>query len=167
MEEEISAIRAFIALSILGSLCCTSCERVGSRAVGVVSRSAERRAAAVLGRDLERDGASKALQLQAPRRVFKYTTEGDAQKILERGFAPGMHFTSRVNPGRPLTPAHAAERYGLEYAPAKRMAVTLPPGTIVKSNKVIGGAAGYGEVRIEQPLPPKATAGIIDLKAKH
>jgi hypothetical protein len=160
-------MRAFLAVSILASLFCSSCGRVGSRAIGLASRSAERRAAAALGRDLERDAASKAFQLQVPRRVFKYTTEGDAKTILEKGFAPGMHFTSKVSPGRPLTPARAAERYGLDYVPEKRMTVTLPAGTSVKHNKVIGGAAGYGEFRVEQPLPAGATANITDLKIKR
>jgi len=160
-------MRAFLAVSILALLILAGCGRVGSRAVSAVSRSAERRATAVLGRDLERDAASKALELQAPRRVFKYTTEGDAKKIVEKGFVPGMHFTSKVNPGRPLTPARAAERYGLGYAPEERMTVTLPAGTSVKRNKVIGGAAGYGEVRIDQSLPADAANSVTNLKAKR
>src|ERR1700690_1943681 len=117
-------MRRFIMLSILGGLICSGCGRVGSRAVGVASRSAERRTAVILGRDLERDSAAKAFEVRGSRRVFKYTTESGARKTLRRGFAPGTHFTSNVRRGRPLTPAHAAERYGLGYEPRKRLTVT-------------------------------------------
>lgn len=160
-------MRITVALLVLLSLACAGCGKVASRTVGAMSRSAERRAAAALARDLERDAASRAVQLQAPRRVFKYTTEADAQRILEKGFTPGMHFTSKARPGRPLTAAHAAERYGLSYAPEKRVTVTLPVGASVKPNKVIGGAAGFGELKVEQALPADAAERIIDVPRNH
>ena len=141
----------------------TGCGKVASRTVGGMSRSAEWRAAGVLARDLERDAASRAVQLQDPRRVFKYTTKADAQRILEKGLAPGMHFTSKATPGRPLTAAHAAERYDLSYAPEKRVTVTLPARASVKLNKVIVGAAEYGELKVEQALPADRTERIIDI----
>ena len=37
--------------------------------------------------------------------------------------------------------------FGLPYIPDRRLSVTLPEGTAVKSNKVVGGAPGYGELR--------------------
>ena len=157
-------MRVCVAVSVLVSVVCGGCGRVGSRAAGALSRSAERRATAALGRDLERDAASKALQLEAPRRVFKYTTEGGSQRILQEGFTAGTHFTSKVSAGRPVTRVHAAERYGLPYAPEKRMTVRLPAGTDVTLNKVIGGAAGYGEVKIKEPLAAKAVTSVKDLR---
>jgi uncharacterized protein YceK len=160
-------MRVLSVLLVVPYLACSGCGKVASRTIGVMSRSAERRAAAVLARDLERDAASKAVQLQVPRRVFKYTTEADAQRIIEKGFAPATHFTSNATVGRPLTAAHAAERYGLRYGPEKRVTVTLPAGTSVKPNKVIGGAAGFGELKVEQALPADAAERIIDIPRNH
>jgi len=154
-------------LTLLVELACTGCGRIGSHVVGTISRSSERRSAAIMERDLERDSLRRALKLPAPGRVFKYTTEEDAQEIHGRGFVPGMHFTSNVKPRRPLTPAHAAVRYGLAYEPATRLAVTLPAGVAVKANKVIGGAAGYGELRIDQSLPADSIEKAIDISKKH
>jgi uncharacterized protein YceK len=156
-------MRILSVLLVVPYLACSGCGKVASRTIGVMSRSAERRAAAVLARDLERDAASKAVQLRTPRRVFRYTTEAQAQRILEKGFAPGMHFTSNAMQGRPLTAAHAAERYGLSSAPEKRFTVTLPAGTSVKSNKVIGGAAGFGELKTDHALKADAVERIVDI----
>lgn len=156
-------MRFGVALTVFSALVCTSCGEVASGTAKAVSRVAERRTTAVLERDLERDAASRAIQLKAPRRVFKYASETDASDIVEHGIKPGMHFTPSVAAGRPLTAAHAAERYGLGYAPDKRLTVTLPAGTTVKPNKVIGGDAGYGELRIEQQLPFEAVGKIIDV----
>lgn len=150
-------------LSVVLYFACSGCGRVASRTVGAMSRSAERRAAAVLARDLERDASSSATQLQTPRRVFKYTTEADAQRILQKGFAPGTHFTSNAKPGRPLTAPHAAERYGLSYAPEKRITAMLPAGTSVKPNKVIGGGAGFGEMKTAHALGADAAERIVDI----
>lgn len=63
-------MRITVALLVLLSLACAGCGKVASRTVGAMSRSAERRAAAILARDFERDAASRAVRLQAPRRVF-------------------------------------------------------------------------------------------------
>lgn len=156
-------MRFAVALIVFLGLVCTSCGEVASRTAGSISRAAERRTATALERDLARDAASRAIQVETPRRVFKYASEADARDIVEHGIKPGMHFTPNTAAGRPLTAAHAAERYGLDYAPDKRLTVTLPAGTSVKPNKVIGGAAGYGELRIEQQLPSESVRTIVDL----
>ncbi len=157
-------MRIVLTVSLFAALLLGGCGRVGSRAVGAISRSAERRAAAVLGRDLERDAASKAIRLRASQRVFKYMTKEDSEKVLENGFRPRTHFTSHVSPGRPLSRTGAAARYGLRYEPDQRLTVTLPTGTIVKRNKVIGGAAGYGELRVEHSLPSDVVNRTTELK---
>ena len=34
--------------------------------------------------------------------------------------------------------------------PNHRLGITLPEGTQVKANKVVGGSPGYGEIRTEE-----------------
>jgi hypothetical protein len=143
--------RLFTVIALL--LACLGCGRVAERAIGTVGRTAERRGAAVLSRDLERDAASKIARLRTERQVFKYATKSDAKRMIAKGFPEGSHFTSGIKPGRPLRASRAAARFGLAYEPRQRLSVTLPRGTSVRFNKVVGGAAaGVGEIRVEQPL---------------
>lgn len=136
-------------------LSCLGCGRIAERAIGTVGRSAQRRSVSVLSRDLERDTASKLAKLQASRQVFKYATESDANRMLAKGFPAGSHFTSGIRAGRPLRASQAAKRFGLGYQPRKRLSVTLPKGSRVRLNKVVGGApGGFGEIRVERPLRP-------------
>jgi uncharacterized protein YceK len=146
-------VRFVVLIAIL--LSCLGCGRIAERTIGTVGRSAERRGASVLSRDLERDATSKLTRLQVPRQVFKYTTKSDAERMLAKGFPAGSHFTSGIKAGRPLRASRAAERFGLGYQPRKRLSVTLPIGSSVRFNKVVGGApGGFGEIRVERPLRP-------------
>src|ERR1035437_663087 len=133
----------------------TGCGRISpQRLEKAAARAAERRAASILARDLARDNASRTTRLQTERRVFKYATKPQAREFERRGFPPLTHFTASEGRGRPISGRVAQKRYGLAYTPDRRLSVTLPEGTAVKSNKVVGGAPGYGELRIEKRLPP-------------
>ena len=132
------------------------CGRVSPQRIEkAAARAVERRAAAVLARDLARDNASRATRLKTERRVYRYTTESQAKVVERKGFAPGTHFAASEGLGHPLSGTAARQRYGLPYTPDRRLSVTLPLGTPVKANKVIGGAPGYGELRIERSLSPE------------
>jgi len=142
------------------------CGRVSPATIKkAAARAAERRAATVMARDLARDNASRLTRLQTERRVYKYTTDSHAREFKRKGFPPLTHFTASQGPGRPLSGRTAQERYGLSYTPSRRLGVTLPVGTSVKSNKVVGGAPGYGELRIEKRLPPGPIGSESVLKA--
>ena len=116
-------------------------------------RAAERRSAPILTRDLARDNASRATRLKMERRVYRYTTEWQAREVQRKGFPPQTHFTTSESAGRPLSGSTAKKCYGLPYTP-NRLGVTLPEGTTVRSNKVVGGAPGYGELRSDHGLSP-------------
>ncbi len=132
------------------------CGRVSpGRIEKAAARAAERRAARILTRDLARDNASRATRLKTERRVYRYTTESQAREVQRKGFPPQTHFTTSESPGRPLSGSTAQKRYGLPYTPNRRLGVTLPEGTTVRSNKVVGGAPGYGELRSERGLSPE------------
>lgn len=144
-----------ISLLLLALLLVTvGCGRVAERAISNAGRVAERRSAALLARDLDRDAASRLTRLSEARQVFKYTTKSDAKRMMARGIPSGSHFTSGVQSGRPLSSSHAAERFGLDYKPSKRLSVTIPKGTGVKFNKVVGGSGGIGEIKVVEPLHP-------------
>jgi len=131
------------------------CGRVSpGRIEKAAARAAERRAARILTRDLARDNASRATHLKMERRVYRYTTESQAREAQRKGFPPQTHFTVSESPGCPLSGSTAKKRYGLPNTPNRRLSVTLPEGTTVKSNKVVGGAPGYGELRTERSLSP-------------
>ena len=131
------------------------CGRVSPvRIEKAAARAAEKRAARIMARDLARDNASRATRLKMKRRVFRYSTESQVREVERKGFPPRTHFTASEGPGRPLSGRKAQERYGLLHTPDRRLSVTLPPGTPVKPNKVVGGAPGYGELRIERSLSP-------------
>jgi hypothetical protein len=141
-----------VALCVLVVAPTTGCGRVSQR----VGRAAAKKAASVLGRDLARDNAARTLRLGQERRVFKYMTDADTKMAQRFGFGSRTHFTPTAKPGRPLSGLEAQKRYGLGYRPARRLTVIVPRGTPVKPNKVIGGAPGYGELRVERPLPPES-----------
>ena len=131
------------------------CGRMAERALSTAGRAAERRGASLLARDFDRDAASRLARLPKARQVFKYTTNADAERMMAKGIPVGSHFTSGIKVGRPLSSSHAAERFGLNYKPRKRLSVTIPKGTGVRMNKVVGGSrGGFGEIRVEQSLRP-------------
>lgn len=154
-----------ICLLLCAGFLIAGCGRVSpARIERAAARAAERRTASVMARDLARDNASRLTRLQTERRVYKYTTESQAREFERKGFPPHTHFTASEGPGRPLSGRTAQERYGLPYTPDRRLGVTLPEGTSVKSNKVVGGAPGYGELRIEKQLPPDPIGSVSVLK---
>ena len=141
------------------------CGRVSpGRIERAAARAAERRAAGVMARDLARDSTSRATRLGAERRVYKYATEPKALLFEQKGFPPGTHFTASAGPGRPPSAKTAQQHFGLSYRPNRRLGVTLPEGTQVKSNKVVGGSPGYGEIRSEKRLPPGVIGSDLALK---
>jgi hypothetical protein len=117
-----------------------------------------------MARDLIRDNASRTVQLGAERRVYKYTSESKALVFGRKGLPQGTHFAASAGPGRPLSGKTAEQRFGLDYRPNRRLSITLPAGTQVKTNKVIGGSPGYGEIRIEKGLPSAAVGSDLALK---
>jgi hypothetical protein len=154
LGERMMQSRLVWALVCFGFLL-SGCGRISSATIErAAARAAERRSASVMARDLARDNASRITRLPAERRVYRYATESQARAFEGKGFPPRTHFTASEGPGRPLSGAAAQERYGLPYSPDRRLSVTLPEGTALKSNKVVGGAPGYGEIRIERGLPP-------------
>lgn len=155
-------------LAVCAGFMLTGCGRVSPGRVGrAAARSAERRVADTLARDLARDRASRTTRLRAERRVYKYTTESKALLFERQGFPPRTHFTASAGPGRPLSGITAKERYGLTYTPNRRLSVVLPEGTAVKANKVVGGAPGYGELRVEKRISPDPIRSESVLKPGH
>jgi hypothetical protein len=158
-------LRLATILMVLGLLCAAGCGRVAERAVGSAERAVDRRGMQVLSRDLERDAGGKLARLPRSRQVFKYTTKADTDRFLKQGIPARSHFTSGIKPGRPLKASHATKRFGLAYKPEKRVPVTLPKGTAVKFNKVVGGSpGGFGEIRVEEATPPSAIGKPVRLR---
>jgi hypothetical protein len=119
----------------------------------------------VLKLDRLRDRTLPVKKLTEPRKVFRFTTNKQAQFYRHRGVASGTHFTAKAGPGRPLTAAHAKQRYGLPRMPSARVEVVLPRGTPVKSGKVIGGRPAFGEVKTYgRALSPSAVKTVIPLR---
>jgi hypothetical protein len=161
-------VAASLTLLVVGA-----CSKLGAAGVGnAVARSASRRlaggsvartatgrsvaAAAVQARgpitnvlklDRLRDSKLPVTKLTEPRKVFRFTTNKQAQLYRQRGVPSGTHFTAKAGPGRPLTATHAKLRYGLPRMPSARVEVVLPKGTPLKAGKVIGGRPGFGEVK--------------------
>jgi len=157
-----------ISTLFFGAALLSGCGRVSpARLEKAAAAAAERRAAGILARDLARDDASRAIELGGERRVYKYTTESEARGFEREGFPPNTHFTASDGPGHPLSGSTAQKRFGLSYTPDRRLGVTLPGGTAVKPNQVIGGAPGYGELRVEQPLPPASIRAESVLRPGH
>jgi hypothetical protein len=155
MNKRACIMKAIFLLFLVLLPVTVGCGRIAERAIGDAGRVAERRSAAILARDLDRDAASRLTRLPQARQVFKYTTKSDAKRMMAEGIPSGSHFTSVVKPGRPLSSSHAAERFGLDYKPSERLSVTIPKGAGVKLNKVVGGSpGGIGEIKVVEPLHP-------------
>jgi len=121
-------------------------------------------AAKTLRRDLLRDRASRVHSLAKNRTVFRYTTKVQARQELRRGIRPGRHMTARTTAGRPLSPVRAQRRYGLPQQPEVRETVRLPKGYPVRPNRVVGGAAGVGEVTSTKRVPSAAVVKVVPLR---
>ena len=131
------------------------------RATARVAAKTRMPAAQVMKLDRLRDSQAPIRMLTKPRSVFRYTSNEQAQLYRQRGVPSGAHFTVNAGPGRPLSAAHAKERYGLPRAPTARVEAVLPRGTTVKSGKVVGGQPGYGELKTyRQPLSPSVVKSV-------
>jgi hypothetical protein len=120
--------------------------------------------ARTLRRDLLRDRVTRARPLFQKRRVFRYTTKTQARQELQRGIGPGSHMTARAAAGRPLSPVQARRRYGLPQRPEVRETVRLPKGQPIRPNRVVGGAAGVGELTSSRRVPPEAIEKVVPLR---
>ncbi len=157
MTRVVRTVVIMAGLATLGLGCQRVEQRVGQRVAAATSE----RLAAVFARDQARDAASRVVRLARPRRVFRYVTPAEAELALRDGFRPGTHFTSHATAGRPMSTAAAAKRYGIPEGRTYRLTVQLPANTRVRLNKVVGGAPGVGEVRIEDPLPPTVIERVV------
>lgn len=117
-----------------------------------------------LRRDLLRDRATRVRSLAKNRTVFRYTTKAQARQELRRGLRPGSHMTARATVGRPLSPVQARRRYGLPQQPEVREAIRLSQGQPIRSNRVIGGKAGVGEVTSTKRVPSAAVVKVVPLR---
>jgi len=127
-------------------------------------RSVERSLASILRADRLRDARLPVTRLARPRTVFRYVTPRRAQAELERGIRRGTHLTVRATPGRPLTAAQAARRYGLPPGRTVRETVHLARGTRVKVGKAIGGRPGEGELLTAEPLGRRVIRRLVRLR---
>lgn len=138
---------------------------VGGHKAVTAAEKARRPMVDILRRDRVRDSRLPVRKLEQPRKVFRFTTLKQARLYRQTGVPSGTHFTAKVGPGRPLTAAHAKERYGLPRIPRARLQFLLPKGTTVKSGKVIGGKPGFGEVKTyRHRLEPSAVKNLVRLK---
>jgi len=135
--------------------------RGATRSVAKAWRGA---ATKTLRRDLLRDRATRVRSLARNRTVFRYTTKVQARQELRRGIRSGSHMTARATAGRPLSPVQARRRYGLPQRPEVRETVRLPKGRPVRSNRVVGGAAGVGEVTSTRRVPSVAVVKVVPLR---
>ena len=117
----------------------------------------------LLKRDGARDGATLAKPLTKDRKVWRYNTAKRAKTESRKGLAPGRHTTSKIHPGRPPSAAVAKKRYGLPQKPQVRQTIILPKGQKVRSNKVLGGEPGRGELTSTKRVKPKAIVKVVPL----
>jgi len=119
----------------------------------------------ILKRDLARDAATAAKPLARSRQVWRYTTRTQAAREARYGLAPRRHMTSQTTRGRPPSASTAQHHYGLPKRPQIRETWRLPAGTPVRSNKVLGGAPGVGELTSSKRLPPENLVRTMPLKS--
>ncbi|MEM2001035.1 MAG: hypothetical protein QXT77_00115 [Candidatus Methanomethylicaceae archaeon] len=127
--------------------------KVGARQLGkAVARGAARSAGRVfrrvsitkiLRRDLQLHRRTPLRPLARPRRVFRYTSLAQARREVRKGILRGRHMTARARPGRPLTAAHAQQRFALPRKPRVRMTIQLPQGLPVRVNRVSGASRSW------------------------
>lgn len=114
--------------------------------------------------DAARDAATKAAPLAKPKNVWRYTSNTEARNAAKKGLPAGRHMTSGVTPGRAPGADIARRRYGLQQKPEVRMTIQLPASQPVRSNKVLGGGRGVGEITSSRPLPPSAIRRVVPLR---
>lgn len=117
----------------------------------------------LFARDAARDAATKTAPLVKPKNVWRYTSNTEASKAAKSGLPAGRHMTSGVTPGRAPGADATRRRYGLQQKPDVRMTIQLPAGQPLRSNKVLGGARGVGEITSSKALPPSAIRRVVPL----
>ena len=115
-------------------------------------------------REHGRDNRTPAKPLERDARVYRYTNKEDAAKLRRDGVPPRTHMTSRGGPGRPPPAGAAQRREGLQTKPEARVTITVPAGTPVKKNRVMGGEPGRGEMTATKQLPPSAVEKPVPLR---
>jgi hypothetical protein len=128
-----------------------------------VTRAWRGTAAKTLRRDLLRDRATRVRSLVRDRTVFRYTTKTQARQEIRKGIQSGSHLTARATAGRPLSLVRAQRRYGLPQRPEVRETIRVPKGQPVRLNRVVGGAAGIGELTSSRRVPPGAIEKVVPL----
>ena len=152
--------KAFLSICLVLSLALAS----SAEASGfgrVFGRSVIKR---VLRADLVRDRGTVAKALVKPRTVFRYTSREQAAREARHGLVPRAHMTATGGPGRPLSAQAAQWRYGLPAKPEARETLHLDTNRVVKHNKALDGAPGYGELTSPQRIPPGAIRRIVPLR---
>jgi hypothetical protein len=113
--------------------------------------------------DLRRDRITPLRTLKQERTVDRYTRSATALTELKRGISPNRHMTS-ISTRRPLTASSAKLRLGLPTKPDVVERITVPKGTPLHFNKVVGGKPGYGEITAPSRLPSSSIRRVIKLK---
>lgn len=142
-----------------------SAERSIARgAVRATARQEARLSIAIQRKDLWNHRHTPVRPLPAPITVHRYTSSGVARKELNGGIAAGRHMTATAPAGKPLNPATAMSRYGLQKPPSIRETIELPKGFPVRHNKVPGGRPGVGEITSQTRVPPQAIKKLTPLR---
>jgi len=134
--------------------------RGGQKSLGRALRRPTHRTRAF---DLNRDGKTPLSVLKRERTVDRYTLATRAASELKRGIPANRHMTS-VATRRPLTASSATARLGLSAKPNVVERVTIPRGTRLHFDKVVGGKPGYGEITVPSRLPENSIRKVIKLR---
>jgi hypothetical protein len=158
-------------IGLAGAFCgcgraAASVERAALSRAAVAGESREATLRSVFLKDTLRDRGTAVSVLRRPRTVFRYAAEEEVIVAQRNGIAAGRHFTSRAGAGRPLSIRSASNTFGLLRQPSYRMTVTLPRGTSVKFNRVLGGRPGLGEIVNVRPLPKSNLDRVLPLGKK-
>jgi hypothetical protein len=113
--------------------------------------------------DLLNHERARVAPITNPRAVFRFTTRDKALNELRQGIAPNHHMTAYAGPGRPLSADSAMRRFGLPIKPQVRETIIIPSRQPIRLNKVVGGAAGVGEVTSTRRLPPEVIRRLVPL----
>lgn len=161
MHKTTLLVLTFI-LSIAPSSFCKS-PLLGRSAGKMAARSSRSSAQKIMRLDYARDHSKPAHRLNADRTVFRYTNGKRSKAEMRRGIPAGSHLTPHATTGRPLSPAAAQRKFGLPRRPAVRERVVLRRGTLVRTNKAIGGNPGQGEIQLAQRVPRQQIRKVLRL----
>jgi hypothetical protein len=112
--------------------------------------------------DFKRDRTAPLSVLKRGRTVDRYTRSSRAATEIKRGIPANRHMTSLAT-RKPLTATNAKLRLGLPTKPNVVERITLPKGTQLHFNKVVGGKPGYGEITVPSRLPKSSISKVLRL----